>query len=662
MNDMKRRVLVHSGLLVVLLSPAPAAFAQLPPDVVGLSIACSNDHTYTWYVRGNVTEGSSAVLGAIQPYSPPTRYSLPPGKAPTDIVGMGIAGDDHVYAWYRDGTVSSGTSTDLDRYRPPSRYSLAPGKSPADVVGIDIACSDDHVYVWYSDGTVSSGTSTDLDKYRARYRYSLLPGRVPRDLVETGIARNDHVYAWYTDRTISSGTTSKLDRYDIKPTQVAFDDSLFVENLVRDQRDQSYGALDNPAMRPLGGGVGYGRIVPHPEPVSHSGKPTPALPRATLVRTAGELRAALRAAAQAPQTIYVDDGADIDLSYCAQQPRPGECVDPRSGPRSCIGYSLVVPADTTLSSGRGRGGSRGGRLFSRTFTDCPLFDINARGVRITGLRIHGPDSSIENDERVHCDGESLAIAVSSDGPLRRETEIDNNELSAWPRAAVAVTNVQGVRVHHNVIQFNRRIEHNGTCGSHRYGLGYGVVVGPGSATIEANVFDHNRHDIASDGKPGSFYTATYNLVLGGAAGHSFDVHGGRDRDDTTNIAGSGFVIHHNTWVQSDTPAVVLRGVPIRGAWVYKNETSDDKESDAFTQLSAFALVNASDRRFSVRDNATSVKRSPAGFGGGQTNAFGADGQYGAVAPPAWMTPIPGPRLRPQHQEVLEDPTSASTGR
>lgn len=256
MNDMNRGILLCSGLLGVLLSPVSAAFAQLPPDIVGMSIACSNDHTYTWYVRGNVTEGSSGVLGAIQPYSPPTRYSLPPGKTPGDVVGMGIAGDDHVYAWYRDGTVSAGTSTDLDRYRPPSRYSLAPGKSPADVLAIDIACSDDHVYVWYSDRTVSSGTSTDLDKYRARYRYSLPPGRVPRDLVETGIARNDHVYAWYADRAISSGTSSKLDQYVIKPEQVAFDDSLFAEPLVRDQRDQSYGALANPAMRPLGGGAG----------------------------------------------------------------------------------------------------------------------------------------------------------------------------------------------------------------------------------------------------------------------------------------------------------------------------------------------------------------------------------------------------------------------
>ena len=60
----------------------------------------------------------------------------------------------------------------------------------------------------------------------------------------------------------------------------------------------------------------------------------------------------------------------------------------------------------------------------------------------------------------------------------------------------------------------------------RPGIRFDVV---GSVTIEANVFDHNRHDIASDGSPGAHYTATYNLVLDGAVEQSFDVHGGKDR-------------------------------------------------------------------------------------------------------------------------------------
>jgi hypothetical protein len=229
------------------------------------------------------------------------------------------------------------------------------------------------------------------------------------------------------------------------------------------------------------------------------------------------------------------------------------------------------------------------------------------GVRVSGLRLHGPDSSIENDDPIHCISEAFlaGVGVDSDTPSRWGTEIDNNELSAWPGNGVRIAAVMGVRVHHNVFQFNRRVEHNGTCEG-RYGLGYGVSVGPGSAIIEANVFDHNRHDIASSGNPGSFYTAMYNLVLTGLVGHSFDVHGGADREDCTNVAGSGFVIHHNTFMQSSQAAVKVRGIPMTSADVYKNETRDDSTNDAFVQIN-------SSGHFNVTDNRTKVNRFPAWF-------------------------------------------------
>jgi hypothetical protein len=94
-----------------------------------------------------VSVGSSEDLDAFgEPYS----YIPADGRSLVGIVGMGIAGsDDHVYAWYSDGTVSSGTSSDLDFYRTPYSYSLPQGKTPADIVGIGIAGSNDYVYVWY---------------------------------------------------------------------------------------------------------------------------------------------------------------------------------------------------------------------------------------------------------------------------------------------------------------------------------------------------------------------------------------------------------------------------------------------------------------------------------------------------------------------------------
>ena len=181
-------------------------------NIVGMSIACSNDHVYTWYSDRTVSEGTSENLAA---YEAPHFYSLPFGKTPDDIVEIGIAGNDHVYAWYRDGTLSSGTTTELGKYQPRHPYRLPQGHSPNNIVGIDIACSNDHVYVWYSgfQARVSSGTSDDLDKYQQPSHFSTAASKSPGSIVGIGIAGNDHVYAWYNDGKASSGTSSDLQKY-----------------------------------------------------------------------------------------------------------------------------------------------------------------------------------------------------------------------------------------------------------------------------------------------------------------------------------------------------------------------------------------------------------------------------------------------------------------
>lgn len=140
-------------------------------------------------------------------------YKLPPGKTPPDVVAMAIAGNDHVYAWYRDGTVSSGSSTDLQAHRKPYPYKVGQGRSIGDIVAIAIAKSNDRVYAWYRSGSVSSGTSSDLSSIQPHYSYTLPPGKFPDDIVDIGIAPDDHVYVWYKDATASSGTTSRLDQY-----------------------------------------------------------------------------------------------------------------------------------------------------------------------------------------------------------------------------------------------------------------------------------------------------------------------------------------------------------------------------------------------------------------------------------------------------------------
>ena len=58
-------------------------------------------------------------------------------------------------------------------------------------------------------------------------------------------------------------------------------------------------------------------------------------------------------------------------------------------------------------------------------------------------------------------------------------------------------------------------------------------------------------------------------MLPNATGHHFDMHGGRDRGDATEIAGDWMLIHHNTF-QGPARHVVIRGVPSQGAEIHHN--------------------------------------------------------------------------------------------
>ena len=78
-----------------------------------------------------------------------------------------------------------------------------------------------------------------------------------------------------------------------------------------------------------------------------------------------------------------------------------------------------------------------------------------------------------------------------------------------------------------------------------------------------NLFDANRHSIAGTGRTGSGYEARHNVELGRTLSHCFDMHGGRDRKDGTDVAGSWMHVHHNTFRASGRRAIVIRGTPER---------------------------------------------------------------------------------------------------
>ena len=215
--------IVPAALAMAILMSNSAGAA--PTDVVGIGIAGSNDHVYYFYSGGKVSVGTTS---SPQKYKRTFNMNYPPRK---QVITVGIAGtaqgkkcqsdgckkrlSDWVYYWYKDGTVSIGTTNNAlaygHMYRANRRnYSSAHLPSGKTLIAAGIAGTNDHVYYWWSDGTVSSGTTSNPLRYRNYYR-----SNQPRNktLIGVGIGGNDHVYYFYTDGTVSSGSTDNPTKY-----------------------------------------------------------------------------------------------------------------------------------------------------------------------------------------------------------------------------------------------------------------------------------------------------------------------------------------------------------------------------------------------------------------------------------------------------------------
>jgi hypothetical protein len=272
-------------------------------------------------------------------------------------------------------------------------------------------------------------------------------------------------------------------------------------------------------------------------------------------------------------TVVVSNDVQLDLSYR---------------------HDIAVADGVILRGGRSKL-LPGPRLFTTTRQPV-LFGIVGDNVRITGVRIEGPDMGA--DERYG----TRAIQVVS----KRGVRIDHNEISGWTLAGIQVWDPDGAM--HDVAPFavhihDNYIHHNQAVG----GDGYGVTVGDGGyALIERNVFDWNRHAIEGDGSPGTGYVATANLVLehGGlhrwipfpgfwVHTHQFDMHGTEDcgvwdifSDALANCgdAGLSMFIRQNTFFYASDHAIKLRGTPEVGMFVGQNVFANHlRFEDAATQ-------------------------------------------------------------------------------
>ncbi|MCK5796012.1 MAG: PKD domain-containing protein [Deltaproteobacteria bacterium] len=242
--------------------------------------------------------------------------------------------------------------------------------------------------------------------------------------------------------------------------------------------DCCYGAEVNPTGDPIGGGSGYRAVIG-------------ASQAKVAVKTAQELLAALKGSVSG-DVVYVDDDAAIDLT--------GET-------------KLAIPAGVILASGRGRGTSRGGLIFSDSYP-YPLFVAQGAKIRLTGLRLRGPNPDVGDHHYDIIKHSGLLSTTHGD------IEVDNCEIWAWGTNAISLgKGATKAKIHHNYIHHTRRA-----------GLGYGVVLNQADALIEGNLFDACRHFIAGTGRFGTSYIARYNVILGHGNGHNFDMHGARDFD------------------------------------------------------------------------------------------------------------------------------------
>lgn len=286
---------------------------------------------------------------------------------------------------------------------------------------------------------------------------------------------------------------------------------------------------------PIGGGMGF-------NPVYTNGDFNP--------RSLPELIDALKSA-KSGQIIFLKGSLEFDLTTWIYTDK----------------LVLEIPAGVTLAGDRGVNDSPGPLLYSDAFETHPLIRTGGPEVVLTGIRLRGPDSKIRPDHHARSfnprnENRDLYYQFpTSDGILAEydRLTVANCEISGWSHSGIYLNKGRRHHIHHNYIHHNRRD-----------GLGYGVSLNSAEALIERNLFEFNRHDIAGTGRAGSGYEACHNIVRAHASSsHHFDMHGGSDRQDGTDLAGDWLNIHHNAFYGSGLP-VKIRGVPAREALIHDN--------------------------------------------------------------------------------------------
>lgn len=317
-----------------------------------------------------------------------------------------------------------------------------------------------------------------------------------------------------------------------------------------------YGAKAD-TVGPIGGGKGYTKIITNGD------------------YTVDSLESLIEALAKAKagQVVFIPGNLIIDMTTFIY-------IDK---------IMLKIPQGVTLASDRGYNGSEGAQITSDSLDTPGMIQIDGTGVRISGIRLQGPNSKRYLDHHKRAFGPGgpghtyYYKFPTSRGIITKfgDLEIDNCEISAFANAGVSLQKGTGNHIHHNLIH---KCQYNG--------LGYGVSHDEASSLIEFNLLNENRHSLAGTGRPGCGYIARNNVDLGISLSHVFDMHGGRDRKDNTTIAGTTMEMYNNTFYSTQR-AVVIRGVPQDKCDVHHNWMPTHKD--------AAAAVRAEEKTFTTNN-------------------------------------------------------------
>lgn len=228
------------------------------------------------------------------------------------------------------------------------------------------------------------------------------------------------------------------------------------------------------------------------------------------------------------------------------------------------------------------------------------------GARISGFRVFGPTFA---DQQIANYGITIMGC--------HDIELSNMEVAGWGEAAILVEDPDAgpgvpdhdldpirVLIHDNYIHHNQRKLVDG------HASGYGVSNHHFAwSRIYQNVFDFNRHSIASAGDMGG-YQAERNLVLkgGGFHGtfwarntHAFDIHGTDTcgpvsifSDSVYNCgdAGRTALFHENTFQYKKETDIKIRGNPTKLVTIDHNifVRTDDAAIELFQDCCAVKIL------------------------------------------------------------------------